>query len=104
MVDELLFSSSSSSERYSTSVNSGFRRRLNDFSSVLSNRLWLNAHTNYQADVLLTFSSHIDDYVLIWFLEQLIQLAPDIYVSVKYHFTTGETKIEKRQTKSELFF
>jgi len=72
----------------------------------MSNRLWLNAHTNYQCDVLLTFSSHIDDYVLIWFLEQLHQLAPDIVLSIKYHFTTGksQTKIRNLHLVFHLFY
>jgi len=68
---------------------SSVRRRFNNLSSAITNRLWLNAHTNYQCDVLLTFPSRIDDYVIIWFLEQLLQLAPDILISIKYHFTTG---------------
>lgn len=71
-------------------VHTVFRRRLNNFSSVFTNRLWLNAHTNYDCDVLITFPTHTDDYTIIWFLEQLIQLAPDIRISIKYHFTTGE--------------
>ncbi len=74
------------------SVNSLFRRRFPNLSSAISNRLWLNAHTNYECDVLITFSSHIDDYGIIWFLEQLIQLEPDIQISIKYHFTTGKKK------------
>ncbi|CAF1567757.1 unnamed protein product [Rotaria magnacalcarata] len=72
-----------------TNVNTLFRRRLNHFSSVITNRLWLNAHTNYDCDVLLTFPSRVDDYTVIWFLEQLLQLAPGIRISIKYHFTTG---------------
>ncbi|CAF2680714.1 unnamed protein product [Rotaria sp. Silwood2] len=72
-----------------TNVNSLFRRRFNNLSSVITNRLWLNAHTNYECDVLLTFPTRIDDYTIIWFLEQLLQLAPDIRISIKYHFTTG---------------
>jgi hypothetical protein len=55
----------------------------------MTNRLWLDAHTNYEGDVLITFPSHIDDFVIIWFLEQFLQLAPDIRLSIKYHFTTG---------------
>jgi hypothetical protein len=69
---------------------SSVRRRFNNLSSAITNRLWLNAHTNYQCDVLLTFPSRIDDYVIIWFLEQLHQLAADIHITIKYHFTTGE--------------
>ncbi|CAF1654394.1 unnamed protein product [Rotaria magnacalcarata] len=72
-----------------TNVNTLFRRRLNHFSSVITNRLWLNAHTNYDCDVLLTFPSRVEDYTVIWFLEQLLQLAPGIRISIKYHFTTG---------------
>ncbi|CAF0734298.1 unnamed protein product [Adineta steineri] len=70
-------------------VDSLFRRKFNNLSSAITNRLWLNAHTNYECDVLLTFPARIDDYVIIWFLEQLLQLAPDIRISIKYHFTTG---------------
>ncbi|CAF1654398.1 unnamed protein product [Rotaria magnacalcarata] len=70
-------------------LNTLFRRRLNHFSSVITNRLWLNAHTNYDCDVLLTFPSRVEDYTVIWFLEQLLQLAPGIRISIKYHFTTG---------------
>jgi hypothetical protein len=77
------------------SVNSLFRRRFNNLSSVITNRLWLNAHSNYECDVLLTFSARIDDYVIVWFLEQLLQLAPDIQISIKYHFTTGKQIFEK---------
>ncbi|CAF0996104.1 unnamed protein product [Adineta ricciae] len=73
-----------------SNVNSLIRRRLNNLSSAISNRLWLNAHTNYECDVLLTFPTRVDDYGLVWFLEQLLQLAPDIRISIKYHFTTGE--------------
>ncbi|CAF4379539.1 unnamed protein product, partial [Rotaria magnacalcarata] len=40
-------------------LNTLFRRRLNHFSSVITNRLWLNAHTNYDCDVLLTFPSRV---------------------------------------------
>lgn len=72
------------------SVNASVRRRFNNFSSAITNRLWLNAHTNYECDVLLTFPTHSEDFTLIWFLEQLHHLAPDIRVSIKYHFTTGE--------------
>ncbi|CAF1031437.1 unnamed protein product [Rotaria sordida] len=72
-----------------TNANSLFRRRFNTLSSVITNRLWLNAHTNYECDVLLTFPANIDDYAVIWFLEQLLLLAPDIRISIKYHFTTG---------------
>jgi len=85
------------------SVNSLFRRRFPNLSSAISNRLWLNAHTNYECDVLITFSSHIDDYGIIWFLEQLIQLEPDIQISIKYHFTTGKKK-EVLRIKRNVFF
>ncbi|UJR31643.1 hypothetical protein I4U23_019124 [Adineta vaga] len=70
-------------------VNSLFRRRLNNLSSAISNRLWFNAHTNYECDVLLTFPARVDDFAIIWFLEQILQLAPDIRITIKYHFTTG---------------
>jgi hypothetical protein len=73
-----------------TLVGSHFRRRLNNLSSAITNRLWLNAHSNYDCDVLITFPARIDDYVIVWFLEQLLQLAPDIRISIKCHFTTGE--------------
>ena len=88
MVDENLFSMFRSIALLL--VNSLIRRRLNNLSSAISNRLWLNAHTNYECDVLLTFPTRVDDYGLVWFLEQLLQLAPDIRISIKYHFTTGE--------------
>ena len=88
MVDENIFSMFRSIALLL--VNSLIRRRLNNLSSAISNRLWLNAHTNYECDVLLTFPTRVDDYGLVWFLEQLLQLAPDIRISIKYHFTTGE--------------
>jgi hypothetical protein len=72
---------------------SSVRRSFNNLSSAITNRLWLNAHTNYQCDVLLTFPSRVDDYVIIWFLEQLHQLTSDIHISIKYHFTTGECSL-----------
>jgi len=75
---------------YFYSVNSLFRRRFNNLSSAITNRLWLNAHTNDECDVLITFSARIDDYTIVWFLEQLLLLAPDILISIKYHFTTGK--------------
>ena len=71
-------------------VNTIVRRRFQNFSSAITNRLWLNAHQNYECDVLITFPSDVDDFVIIWFLEQLLQLAPDIRISIKYHFTTGK--------------
>ena len=66
-----------------------FRKRFAHLSSAITNRLWLNAHTNYKCDVLLTFPAKIDDEVLIWFLEKFLQLEPDIRISIKHHFTTG---------------
>ncbi|CAF0984037.1 unnamed protein product [Rotaria sordida] len=72
-----------------TNVKSVFRKRFSNLSSAITNRLWLNADTNYECDVLLTFPARIDDHVIIWFLEKFIQLQPDIRISIKYHFTTG---------------
>lgn len=86
-------------------MNSLFRRRLLNLSSAFTNRLWLNAHTNYDCDVLLTFPARVDDYVLVWFLEQLLQLAPDIRISIKYHFTTGERRAPRAANAANpLFF
>ncbi|CAF2667701.1 unnamed protein product [Rotaria sp. Silwood2] len=72
-----------------TNVKSVFRKRFSNLSLAITNRLWLNADTNYECDVLLTFPARIDDHVIIWFLEKFIQLQPDIRISIKYHFTTG---------------
>ncbi|CAF3708345.1 unnamed protein product, partial [Rotaria sp. Silwood1] len=72
-----------------TNVKSVFHKRFSNLSSAITNRLWLNADTNYECDVLLTFPARIDDHVIIWFLEKFIQLQPDIRISIKYHFTTG---------------
>ncbi len=74
-------------------VKSVFRKRFANLSSAITNRLWLNAHTNYECDVLLTFPEKIDDRVIIWFLEKFLQLEPDIRISIKYHFTTGKIEI-----------
>lgn len=71
-------------------VRSIFRKRFAHLSSAITNRLWLNAHTNYQCDVLLTFPEKIHDQVIVWFLKKLLQLEPDIRISIKYHFTTGK--------------
>jgi hypothetical protein len=73
-------------------VKSVFRKRFANLSTAITNRLWLNAHTNYECDVLLTFPSRIDDQVIVWFLEKFTQLEPDIRISIKYHFTTGENE------------
>ncbi|CAF1545825.1 unnamed protein product, partial [Rotaria sp. Silwood1] len=70
-------------------IKSVFHKRFSNLSSAITNRLWLNADTNYECDVLLTFPARIDDHVIIWFLEKFIQLQPDIRISIKYHFTTG---------------
>ncbi|CAF3930436.1 unnamed protein product [Rotaria sp. Silwood2] len=70
-------------------IKSVFRKRFSNLSLAITNRLWLNADTNYECDVLLTFPARIDDHVIIWFLEKFIQLQPDIRISIKYHFTTG---------------
>lgn len=83
-------------------VQSIIRRRLNNLSSAITNRLWLNAHCNYQCDVLITFPPRVDDYVLVWFLEKLLQFAPDIRVSIKYHFTTGWQR-SRRHSRSFQF-
>lgn len=72
-------------------VKSIFRKRFAHLSSAITNRLWLNAHTNYDCDVLLTFPPRVDDRVIVWLLEQLLRLEPDIRISIKYHFTTGDT-------------
>ncbi|CAF1556649.1 unnamed protein product, partial [Adineta steineri] len=72
-----------------TDVKSVFHKRFANFSSAITNRLWLNAHTNYDCDVLLTFPARIDDNVIIWYLEKFLQLESDIRISIKYHFTTG---------------
>ncbi|CAF1366308.1 unnamed protein product [Adineta steineri] len=72
-----------------TDVKSVFHKRFANFSSAITNRLWLNAHTNYDCDVLLTFPARIDNNVIIWFLEKFLQLESDIRISIKYHFTTG---------------
>ncbi len=74
-------------------MKSIFRKRFANLSSAITNRLWLNAHTNYTCDVLLTFPEKIDDRVIIWFLEKFLQLEPDIRISIKYHFTTGKIEI-----------
>lgn len=73
-------------------VKSVFRKRFAHLSSAITNRLWLNAHTNYDCDVLLTFPAPIDDRVIVWYLEKLLEFEPDIRISIKYHFTTGETQ------------
>lgn len=70
-------------------VKSVFRKRFANLSSAISNRLWLNADTNHKCDVLLTFPERIEDHVITWFLEKFIELQPDIRISIKYHFTTG---------------
>ncbi|UJR15035.1 hypothetical protein I4U23_002008 [Adineta vaga] len=72
-----------------TEVKSVFHKRFAHLSSAITNRLWLNAHTNYDCDVLLTFPARIDDNVIVWYLEKFLQLEPDIRISIKYHFTTG---------------
>ncbi|CAF3572344.1 unnamed protein product [Adineta steineri] len=59
-----------------------------DLELTITNRLWLNAHTNYDCDVLLTFPARIDNNVIIWYLEKFLQLESDIRISIKYHFTT----------------
>ncbi len=74
-------------------VKSLFHKRFANLSSAITNRLWLNAHTNYECDVLLTFPEKIDDNVIIWFLEKFLQLEPDIRISIKHHFTTGKIEI-----------
>jgi len=74
-------------------VKSIFGKRFANLSSAITNRLWLNAHTNYECDVLLTFPEKIDDNVIIWFLEKFLQLEPDIRISIKHHFTTGKIEI-----------
>ena len=70
-------------------VKSVFRRRFANLSSAITNRLWLNARTNDECDVLLTFPERVDDQVIRWFLEQFLRLEPSIRISIKYHFTTG---------------
>lgn len=72
------------------------RKRFAHLSSAITNRLWLNAHSNESCDVLLTFPEKIDDQLIIFFLEEFLRLEPDIRISVKYHFTTGEI-IEQRR-------
>ncbi|CAF0967165.1 unnamed protein product [Adineta ricciae] len=72
-----------------THVKSVFHKRFAHLSSAITNRLWLNAHTNYDCDVLLTFPARVDDNVIVWFLEKFLQLEPDVRISIKYHFTTG---------------
>lgn len=68
------------------------RKRFAHLSSAITNRLWLNAHSNEQCDVLLTFPEKIDDQTIVCFLEALLRLEPDIRISIKYHFTTGKIK------------
>ena len=86
MIFDLL--SNFSSQRFS--VKSVFHKRFAHLSSAITNRLWLNAHTNYDCDVLLTFPARVDDNVIVWFLEKFLQLEPDVRISIKYHFTTGK--------------
>lgn len=71
-------------------VQSIVRKRFAHLSSAITNRLWLNAPTNYNCDVLLTFPEKISDQVITWFLKKFLQLEPDIRISIKYHFTTGK--------------
>jgi hypothetical protein len=74
-------------------VKTIFRKRFDHLSSAISNRLWLNAHTNYDCDVLMTFPANVDDHVIVWFLEQLFRLEPDIRISIKHHITTGDIAV-----------
>lgn len=88
-----------------TSLENGkslLRKRFAHLSSAITNRLWLNAHSNYECDVLLTFPEKIDDQTIIWFLEEFLRLEPDIRIMIKYHFTTGKKKKSETNSVDEI--